>query len=246
MKGVILAGGSGTRLRPLTELINKHLLPVGRYPMIFYSIDKMRNAGITDIMIVTNKQSAGLYVDFLGSGTGYGVSLTYRIQDQAGGIAQALSLANGFVGKDEAFAVILGDNLFEESLSAAVTRFDGQPDGAMVLLKRVDDPRRYGVPAFQDGRIVSIEEKPSEPKSDFCVTGIYFYHASVFDVISHIKPSQRGELEITDVNNFYAKQGTLTYLELGGWWTDAGTFHSLYEASSLLLSEHLPPGTKPT
>lgn len=234
MKGVVLAGGTGTRLYPLTRMINKHLLPVGKYPMIVYSIDRLRLAGITDILIVMGKQSAGLYTDFLGSGREFGVNLTYRIQEEAGGIAEALELARGFISGGERFVVLLGDNLFMDDLSPFVNSFKRQPEGtARVLLKHVKDSRRYGVPVFdkkQQELITRIEEKPAVPKSSYCVTGIYMYDTAVFDIISQIAPSERGELEITDVNNVYAARGKLEYDILQKWWSDAGTFESLQEA----------------
>ncbi|MNS19046.1 Glucose-1-phosphate thymidylyltransferase [compost metagenome] len=234
MKGVILAGGTGTRLNPLTRLINKHLLPVGKQPMVSYAIDRLRQAGITDILIVIGKQSAGLYTDFLGGGEALGVSLTYKIQEAAGGIAEALDLARSYIAPGERFVVLLGDNLFLDDLTPFINRFLQQPYGsARVLLKQVDDPRRYGVPVFDehDDRLISyIEEKPSEPKSGYCVTGIYMYDDTVFEAISGITPSSRGELEITDVNNAYARRGKLEYDVLHKWWGDAGTFESLEEA----------------
>lgn len=234
MRGIILAGGTGTRLYPLTRLINKHLLPVGKYPMIVYGIDRLRQAGITDILIVMGKQSSGLYTEFLGSGQDFGVQLTYRIQESAGGIAEALELAKSFVMKDEKFVVLLGDNLFMDDLGPFVGKFLHQPAGtARVLLKQVKDARRYGVPVFDKYRedlISQIEEKPARPKSSYCVTGIYMYDTAVFDIISQIEPSARGEMEITDVNNIYAGKGLLEYDILKQWWSDAGTFESLQEA----------------
>ncbi|MDR9856692.1 sugar phosphate nucleotidyltransferase [Paenibacillus sp. VCA1] len=234
MKGVVLAGGTGTRLYPLTRLINKHLLPVGKYPMILYGIERLRQAEITDILMVIGKQSAGLYTDFLGSGKEFGVNLTYRIQEEAGGIAEALELARGFVAEGERFVVLLGDNLFMDDLKPFADSFVRQPEGtAKVLLKQVKDARRYGVPVFdgkKQGRIAKIEEKPAVPKSSYCVTGIYMYDTAVFDIISQIHPSERGELEITDVNNMYAAEGRLEYDILEKWWSDAGTFESLHEA----------------
>ncbi|WP_339323799.1 sugar phosphate nucleotidyltransferase [Paenibacillus sp. FSL W8-0194] len=234
MKGVVLAGGTGTRLYPLTRLINKHLLPVGKYPMILYGLERLRQAGITDILMVIGKQSAGLYTDFLGSGKEFGVRLTYRIQEEAGGIAEALELARGFVAEGERFVVLLGDNLFMDDLKPFVDGFVRQPEGtAKVLLKQVKDARRYGVPVFDEKNkelIAKIEEKPAQPKSSYCVTGIYMYDTAVFDIISQIHPSERGELEITDVNNVYAAEGKLEYDILQKWWSDAGTFESLQEA----------------
>lgn len=240
MKGVILAGGTGTRLKPLTTYINKHLLPVGRYPMIYYAVEKLREAGITDILLVMGQHSAGLYTRFLGSGREWGVKLTYKIQEEAGGIAQALACAEGFAAGGERLVVLLGDNLFADPLLPYVRSFEAQPEGAKVLLKRVDDPRRYGVPVLEQGRIARIVEKPEHPPSPYSVTGIYFYDGRVFEVIRGIRPSERGELEITDVNNVYASRGQLTYDVLPGWWTDAGTFESLQEAGRRLKGEDRP------
>lgn len=237
MKGVILAGGTGTRLRPLTQLINKHLLPVGRHPMIYYAIEKFREAQIDDILIVTGKQSADLYANFCGNGSQWEVKLTYKIQDEAGGIAEALGLAEGFIKNGEKFVVLLGDNLFDDDLTPYVTQFLQQKEAAKILLKEVDDASRYGVPTLADSKIVEIQEKPTHPKSNYCVTGIYMYNSDVFNLIRSIKPSARGELEITDVNNRYAKDGQLTYNILNEWWTDAGTFESLYEASHHLINK---------
>lgn len=231
MKGVILAGGTGTRLRPLTDLINKHLLPVGNLLMIDYSIQKLRDSGIEDILIVLGKHSAGLYLNYLGSGEKNGLRITYRIQEQSGGIAQALSIAEGFITPKEKFVVILGDNLFGDSLTPFIKEYQMQETGAKVLLKEVDDPRRYGVPTFKDNHITAIEEKPERPQSSFCVTGVYMYDSQVFEVIRTIQPSTRGELEITDVNNYYVANGTLSYNILQNWWVDAGTHQSIYEAS---------------
>jgi glucose-1-phosphate thymidylyltransferase len=235
MKGVILAGGTGTRLQPLTLVVNKHLLPVGRKPMILHAIEKMHEAGIDDILLVIGKQSAGIYADFLGNGEQWGVRLTYKIQDRAGGIAEALLLAESFIRPEDRLTVILGDNLFEESLEPFARSFLSMTDGARVLLKQVNDPRRYGVPVLQDGRIARIEEKPENPLSDYCVTGIYFYDSTVFEKIRSIAPSPRGELEITDVNNLYAAEGKLSYDVLNGWWIDAGTIDSLNEAGNRVL-----------
>ncbi|MHA6534639.1 sugar phosphate nucleotidyltransferase [Paenibacillus sp. BAC0078] len=238
MKGVILAGGTGSRLYPLTRLMNKHLLPVGKYPMVCYGIERLRRGGITDILLVISKQSAGQYTDFLGSGVEFGVSLTYKIQEAAGGIAEALDLAKGFILPGERFVVLLGDNLFMDDLTPYVEKYLRQPQGtAKVLLKPVDDPRRYGVPVFdtQDSAWISyIEEKPEHPKTGYCVTGIYMYDEAVFDIIQRVSPSKRGELEITDVNNLYAADRKLSYDVLQEWWSDAGTFQSLYEAGEKL------------
>lgn len=236
MKAVILAGGTGTRLKPLTYWTNKHLLPVGTYPMICYGVARLREAGMRDIILVTGRTAVAGFADVLGSGRDWGVSLIYRLQEEAGGIAQALDLARPVIAPGEKFAVLLGDNLFEESLLPYRRQFEKQQDGAMVLLKKVEDPRRYGVPALdpQTGRITRIEEKPENPPSGYCVTGIYFYDSEVFRIIDQISPSDRGEMEITDVNNVYASQGRLTYAELTGWWTDAGTFASMEEAGRRL------------
>lgn len=238
MKGVILAGGTGSRLYPLTRLMNKHLLPVGKYPMVCYGIDRLRRGGITDILLVISKQSAGLYTDFLGSGAAFGVTLTYKIQEAAGGIAEALELAKGFVPSGERFLVLLGDNLFLDDLTPYVESYLRQPAGtAKVLLKPVADARRYGVPVFDKldpAWIAYIEEKPQHPKTGYCVTGIYMYDETVFDIIKRVSPSQRGELEITDVNNIYAADRKLSYDILKDWWSDAGTFQSLREAGEKL------------
>lgn len=238
MKGVILAGGTGSRLQPLTRLMNKHLLPVGKYPMVCYGIDRLRRGGITDILLVISKQSAGLYTDYLGSGAAFGVKLTYKIQEAAGGIAEALDLAEGFIFPGERFVVLLGDNLFKDDLTPYVESYMRQPKGtAKVLLKPVADARRYGVPVFdaQDSAwIAYIEEKPEHPKTKYCVTGIYMYDEAVFDIIRQVSPSKRGELEITDVNNIYAANRRLSYDVLKGWWSDAGTFQSLHEAGEKL------------
>ncbi|MUG44103.1 sugar phosphate nucleotidyltransferase [Paenibacillus woosongensis] len=234
MKGVILAGGTGTRLHPLTRIVNKHLLPVGSYPMISYGIERFRQAGIKDILLVIGKQSAGLYTNYLGSGESLGVNLIYRIQETAGGIAEALKLAHSFIGPGEKFVVLLADNLFLDDLTPYIQSFMKQGHGsARVLLKPVDDPRRYGVPVFDQSRpelISYIEEKPAKPKSKYSVTGIYMYDDAVFDRINTISRSARGELEITDVNNLYARDGKLEYDVLQLWWGDAGTFESLLEA----------------
>ncbi|MGO4788184.1 sugar phosphate nucleotidyltransferase [Paenibacillus sp. 2KB_20] len=232
MKAIILAGGTGSRLYPLTKVTNKHLLPVGAYPMIFYPVYKLRQAGLTDILIVTGKDHMGDVVNLLGSGQELEVSFTYKVQDEAGGIAQALNLAEQFAG-GEPIAVILGDNVFEDDISTYVANFQGQRSGAKIIIKEVTDPNRFGVPEIQGSQIISIEEKPEKPKSNYAVTGIYMYDHTVFDIIKTLKPSARGELEITDVNNAYIKQGKLTFDVLQGWWTDAGTHASLARANEL-------------
>ncbi|WP_449603526.1 sugar phosphate nucleotidyltransferase [Paenibacillus sp. Marseille-Q9583] len=232
MKGIILAGGTGSRLYPLTKVTNKHLLPVGKYPMIFHAIYKLKQAGIRDILIVTGKEHMGDVVNLLGSGSTMHVSFTYKVQDEAGGIAQALGLAEQFVGSDQC-VVILGDNVFDGDISQYVENFETQIVGAKILIQKVSDPQRFGVPELQDDRIISIEEKPQIPKSSFAVTGIYMFDSKVFDIIKKLTPSSRGELEITDVNNAYIRSNELTYDVLGGWWTDAGTHSSLARANEL-------------
>lgn len=232
MKGIILAGGTGSRLYPLTKVTNKHLLPVGKYPMIYHAIYKLIQADIYEILIVTGREHMGDVVNLLGSGHEFGVTFTYKVQDQAGGIAQALGLAENFVGQDS-MVVILGDNVFEDNISPYVQNFANQDQGAKILLKEVHDPERYGVAELSTEKIVSIEEKPVVPKSSFAVTGIYMYDNKVFDVIKTLRPSGRGELEITDVNNAYIQNNELTYDVLQGWWTDAGTHSSLARANEL-------------
>ncbi|ADL41428.1 Nucleotidyl transferase [Caldicellulosiruptor obsidiansis OB47] len=232
MKGIVLAGGTGSRLYPLTKVTNKHLLPVGKYPMIYYPIFKLKQAGIKEIMIITGKEHMGAVVNLLGSGREFGLEFTYRIQDEPGGIAQALGLCSFFVGNDKC-VVILGDNIFEDDISEYVRNFEKQEKGARILLKEVPDPHRFGVAELKDGKIISIEEKPRNPKSNYIVTGIYMYDSKVFDIIKTLKPSQRGELEITDVNNEYIRRGELYFDFLKGWWTDAGTFESLKRANEL-------------
>ena len=232
MKGIILAGGTGSRLYPLTKVTNKHLLPVGHYPMIYHPLYRMRQAGIRDVMIVTGVEHMGAIVGLLGSGSGYGVQITYRVQDQAGGIAQALYLARDFAQYDRSL-VILGDNIFSASLEDPVREYMKQPSGAYLLLKEVPDPQRFGAAELRDGRVVGIEEKPAHPKSSYCVTGIYMYDPRVFGIIEGLRPSGRGELEITDVNNAYVATGELRYSIMEGWWSDAGTFESLLRANEL-------------
>ncbi len=234
MKGVILAGGTGSRLFPLTKITNKHLLPVFDRPMIFYPLECLVKAGIEDILIVTGGQHAGDFLKLLGNGKEFGLKhINYTYQEGEGGIAEALSLAEYFSGGDK-ICVVLGDNLIERNIGQAVEDFERQPSGAKILLKKVPDPERFGVPVFEEDRIVRIEEKPKQPKSSYAVTGIYFYDTRVFDIIKTLKPSERGELEITDVNNWYIERGEMTWHELEGWWTDAGTFRSLLKASNLV------------
>ena len=230
IKGVILAGGTGSRLYPLTKVTNKHLLPVGRKPMIYHPIEKLTQAGIDEILIVTGVDHMGDIVTLLGSGHAFGCRFTYKVQDQAGGIAQALGLAENFIGSDK-MCVILGDNVFEDSLAPFVQHFSAQKKGAKILIKEVADPQRFGVVEMKDGKVLSIVEKPKRPKSNFAVVGIYFYDAEVFRAIKQLKPSGRGELEITDVNQSYLDKSELTYDIISGWWSDAGTFESLERAS---------------
>ncbi|KZE70479.1 spore coat protein [Paenibacillus elgii] len=232
MKGIILAGGTGSRLYPLTKVTNKHLLPVGKYPMIFHSVAKLKQADIHDILVVTGKDHMGDVVNLLGSGQEMGVTFTYKVQDEAGGIAQALGLAEHFVCQDQ-MVVILGDNVFSDSIAPYVQNFKKQQRGAKILIQEVHDPKRYGVPELDGNKIISIDEKPQNPKSSYAVTGIYMFDSSVFSIIKTLKPSGRGELEITDVNNAYIERGQLTYDFLQGWWTDAGTHASLSKANEL-------------
>lgn len=234
MKGVILAGGEGTRLLPLTRVTNKHLLPVGTKPMIYYPIETLVKSGIKDILIVTGGNNPGDFLKLLRDGREFGLKeIHYTYQEGSGGIAQALSLAEDFADGGK-IVVILGDNIFEDTFSKAVRDFEKQEKGAKIFLKEVPDPYRFGVAEIKDGKIVNIEEKPKKPKSNLAVTGLYMYDNQVFDIIRTLKPSERGELEITDVNNFYIRQGTMTYEILKGYWTDAGTFPSLLRATKLV------------
>lgn len=230
MKGIILAGGTGSRLFPLTKVTNKHLLPVGNKPMIYYPIEKLTGAGIDEILIVTGTEHMGDVVNLLGSGKDFGCRFTYKVQDEAGGIAQALGLAENFVG-DDSMVVILGDNIFEATLESALKNYPGS--GGQILLQKVDDPERFGVAELSGDKIVGIEEKPEQPKSKYAVTGIYMFDSGVFELIKTLKPSERGELEITDVNNHYIKTGSMRYSILEGWWTDAGT-HESYKIANRL------------
>lgn len=234
MKGVILAGGTGSRLYPLTRVTNKHLLPVFDRPMIFYPLQTLVDAGIRDILLVTGGQDAGDFLRLLGNGRSFGLKhINYTYQEGEGGIADALRLAEHFTDR-QSVCVVLGDNIIETNIVIARERFEAQERGAHVILKEVPDPERFGVPVFEGGRIVRIEEKPKQPKSQYAVTGIYMYDGTVFDRIRTLKPSARGELEITDVNNSYLQDGILTHSILEGWWTDAGTFDSLLRANNLV------------
>ncbi|MCB9855034.1 MAG: NTP transferase domain-containing protein [Phycisphaerales bacterium] len=240
MKGVVLAGGTGSRLMPLTKVTNKHLLPVGRWPMIYHPIKKLAAAGIEEVLIVTGLEHMGDVVNLLGSGRDFGVRFTYKVQDEAGGIAQALGLAENFAGGDSV-TVILGDNIFEHDLGSDVNRFIEQKKGARLLLKEVSDPHRFGVAELDGDRVVKIEEKPKQPKSNMAVVGIYIYDGEVYDIIRTLKPSRRNELEITDVNNAYIAKGTMTYGVMDGWWSDAGTFESLNRVQQLIVGHESSP-----
>ena len=234
MKGVILAGGLGKRLYPLTKITNKHLLPVHDKPMIFYPLRALINAGIEDILIVTGGNHAGDFLRLLGNGKDFGLKhLNYTYQEGEGGIAEALALAEHF-SDHEKMVVILGDNVVEGNIAQAVNDFGKQKEGAKILLKEVPDPQRFGVPEIVDGRIAAIEEKPKVPKSRYAVIGIYMYDGRVFDIIRTLKPSGRGELEVTDVSNAYIREGKMTYDVLEGWWSDAGTFESLLRTGNLV------------
>jgi glucose-1-phosphate thymidylyltransferase len=233
MKGIILAGGTGSRLYPLTKVTNKHLLPVYDKPMIFYPIQTLIDGGIKEIMIVSGRGHAGHFLELLGSGADLGVKFTYEIQEEAGGIAQALGLAESFADDDDV-TVILGDNIFQDNIKKDVSNFKG---GAKIFLKEVPDAHRFGVAELKGDRVVGIQEKPREPKSNFAVAGLYIYSNNVFKVVKNLKPSTRGELEITDVNNYFVNNGTMEYRILDGFWSDAGTFESLLRAG-LLIQEH--------
>lgn len=238
LRGVILAGGTGSRLMPLTKVTNKHLLAIGRKPMIYYPIEKLISIGINQILIVTGVEHMGDVVSLLGSGRDFGCQFTYKVQDEAGGIAQALGLAENFASGQN-LVVILGDNIFEDGLKKYADRFITQQRGARLLLKQVPDPHRFGVAQISDTKVIRIDEKPKKPKTNYAVTGIYFYDATVFDIIRTLEPSARNELEITDVNNVYISKDRLAYDILEGWWSDAGTFESLNKVNELVLKE--PP-----
>jgi glucose-1-phosphate thymidylyltransferase len=239
MKGVVLAGGSGSRLFPLTKITNKHLLPIFDRPMIYYPIQTLVDAGIRDILIVTGGRNSGDFLRLLANGKEFGLKhINYTYQEGEGGIADALALAEHFADGD-AICVVLGDNIIQKDICAAADRFRQQPRGAHILLKEVADAERFGVAEVSGDRIVGIEEKPRKPKSNYAVTGIYMYDASVFDKIQTLVPSGRGELEITDVNNAYIREGTMSFSYLDGWWTDAGTFDSLLRAANLVADSRM-------
>jgi len=247
MKGVILVGGLATRLYPLTKITNKHLLPVYDKPMVYYPLQAMVNAGIRDIMLVTGGNSAGDFLRLIGNGHEFGLShLHYTYQEQPGGIAQALGLAEHFAA-GEKIVVMLGDNVIERNINAAAEKFRGQPNGAKIMLAEVEQPEHYGVPVFDGDTIATIEEKPKNPKSKYAVIGIYMYDPRVFDVIKTLKPSSRGELEITDVNNAYIREGNMTYDILDGWWGDCGaTYEELFRVSSLVAKTGANKMDEPT
>lgn len=236
MKGIILSGGLGTRLRPLTYVTHKHLLPVYNKVMVEIPLATLTRAGIKDIMVVTGEENAGQYVNFLGNGGTYGCNIVYGFQSEPGGIAQAIGVAKEFC-KGEKIAVILGDNYFEDDISAAAEAFIKQDTGAKVFLYEVEDPRRYGVARFEGDKVVEILEKPENPPSNFMVTGLYMFDSRAFDFIDELKPSARGELEVTDLNNKYIQDGTMTFEKLSGKWFDMGTFDSLLEGAQYLKSK---------
>ena len=237
LKGVILAGGLGKRLYPLTKVTNKHLLPIYPKPMIYYPIQTLVDAGIEDILIVTGGRHAGEFLRLLGNGAEFGLKhINYTYQEGEDGIADALSLAEHFADGDK-IVVILGDNIIEKDIRRPVEDYKKQPKGAKIILKKVSDPERFGVVEFRGKKILSIAEKPKSPRSDCAVVGIYMYDHNVFNIIKTLKPSRRGELEITDVNNAYLKRGELTYNILSGWWTDSGTFDSLLRANNLVAKK---------
>ena len=240
MKGIVLAGGTGSRLFPLTKITNKHLLPIYDKPMIYYPIQTLVDASIQDILLVTGGRNSGDFLRLLANGKEFGLKhLNYAYQEGEGGIADALALAEHFAD-GERICVILGDNILEKSIGDAVREFQKQDRGARILLKQVPDAERFGVAEMNGSRIVGIEEKPKQPKSNYAVTGIYMYDATVFDKVKVLVPSGRGELEITDVNNAYIREGSMTYSFVEGWWTDAGTFESLLRATNLVAQSATP------
>ena len=234
-KGVILAGGTGSRLSPLTDVTNKHLLPVGRKPMILHLVGKLTEAGIKEIMVITGTEHMGDMISLLGSGEKYGCSFTFKVQEKSSGIADALRLAKHFTGQDK-FVVLLGDNMFEDSLIPHIERYSSSDKSCLLLLKKVHDPERYGVAVIEDEKIVAAIEKPKQFVSDLCITGIYMYDASVYEKIEDLKPSSRGEYEITELNHQYILEQNVNHSTLIGWWTDAGTFDS-YSRANILLNK---------
>ncbi|MFH1509290.1 MAG: sugar phosphate nucleotidyltransferase [bacterium] len=237
MKGVVIAGGSGTRLKPLTKIVNKSVLPVYDKPLIYYPILTLKDAGIENILIISGTEHAGQYLDLLGSGKELGVKLSYELQEKPGGIAQALGLAEDFAD-DEAVVAILGDNVFEDNFKQAVEEFSKKEKGAKVVLKEVPDPERFGVAKISGDKIEEIIEKPTDPETNLAVTGLYMYDNRCFEFIKGLKPSDRGELEITDLNNIYIKEGTMLYDKAKGFWVDAGTFDSLLLINNLIAEKN--------
>ncbi len=237
MKGVVLAGGLGSRLRPLTRVTNKHLLPVYDKPMIFYPIQTLVDAGVTEIMIVTGGNNAGEFLRLIGNGEEFGLRhMNYTYQKNEGGIAEALALTKHFVGDDKV-VVILGDNFVQGSIKKAVEDFHAQPSGGKIFLKEVDNPKEFGVAVVEDGKVANIIEKPEDPPTNYAVIGIYMYDNDVFNICETLKPSDRGELEITDVNNEYIRRGTMTYEFIDGWWADCGSFEALLRSNILVARE---------
>lgn len=232
MRGIVLAGGKGTRLHPLTKICNKHLLPVGTFPMIFFSLFKLQQAGIRDVLLVTGKDDVGDFARLLGNGSDFHLNLTYRVQERAGGIAEALMLGQDFA-RSSPFVALLADNLFEDDLFPFLQRFEKEEEKVKLFLKEVDDPCQFGIAELKEKRIVSIEEKPAKPKSKCAVTGIYMYRPDVFEVIARLSPSSRGELEISDVNHYFVRTGEVSYEILNGWWEDAGTLESYARVNQL-------------
>ena len=237
MKGVILAGGEGNRLKPLTNVTNKHLLPIYNKPMILYPLQTLVDAGIYDILVISGPKHAGIFLQLLGEGRRFGCNLHFRVQERAAGIAHALGLCRDFVGDDN-LAVILGDNVFEDSVTKQIKEFKGKK-GAHIFLNEIDDANRFGVAELKGSKVINIEEKPKNPKSKYAVTGLYLYDNNVFDIVAGLKPSNRGEYEITDVNNAYIEKGLLKASILKKRWTDAGTFESLYRANEIARDIHL-------
>jgi len=240
--GIILAGGFGTRLKPMTNVTNKHLLPIYDKPMIYYPINTLRSAGIYDIIVVTGSESAGDFINLLGSGEELGVNISYKTQNGAGGIAEALGLCKDLVGENP-MVVILGDNIFFDNIKEYVDQFKQNYRKAMIFLKEVADPTRFGVATIKNGFVENVVEKPNKPESNLAVTGLYFYNPSVWHVISLLNPSERGELEITDVNNWYIKNGTMDFQVLSNFWSDAGTVESLYNAATAVRNQKLKPSS---
>jgi glucose-1-phosphate thymidylyltransferase len=236
VKGVVLAGGKATRLRPLTKVTNKHLLPIYDKPLIYYPLQAMAQAGIREVLVITNPEHAGHFIQLLGSGREFGLKLAYELQEEAGGLAQAVSLAEGFIGNDKTL-VLLGDNIFTDDLRPAVERFSAEQHGAVIFGVEMEHPEQYGVIEMDGERVVGIEEKPSQPKSHLIQTGIYMYDSHVWSHIKQLSPSARGELEITDLNNVYVNEGTMRCETLGGYWIDAGTSHDELLAANIAVAE---------